>query len=134
MQNYKKREKHFFVFIYFCYISRNFYSQKQSSGGLSGKDNSVKCSKENTYRFSFWAEFQEAYTYIKIVSRVDFFWWVLHSSAEKLYYNNPANDCICIGMECKTNLLICVLINFQKWSFISTAFLKHFAKFSGKQV
>ena len=125
---------YFFVLIYFCYISRNFYSQKQSSGGLSRKGNSVKCLKENTYGFSFWAEFQKAYTYIKIVSRVGFFWWVLHSSTEKFYYRKPSNPCICIGMECKTNLLIYVFINFHKRSFISTAFLKYFAKFSGKQV
>lgn len=122
------------AWIYFFGVYLFLLHQKQSSGGLSRKGNSVKCLKENTYGFSFWAEFQEAYTYIKIVSRVGFFRWVLHSSAEKFYYRKPKNDCICIGMECKTNLLIYVLINFQKWSLISTAFLKHFAKFSGKQV
>ena len=33
------------MFIYFCYISRNVYSQKQSPGTLSRKDRSAKCCK-----------------------------------------------------------------------------------------
>ena len=59
-------------------------------------------SQENDYEFSFWA---------------GFFWWVLQSFTEKLFYRKPENDCISIEMEYKTNLSIYVLVlfNLQKW-------------------